>query len=149
MSAEIQANFHTRIPTPHNQNSLVSKCKARFILGRMNDGPSEPVYTRDIWYNGLSILSGSNYKKLSEVETVLRLHSPEPDRGIELGPQNSLLEAGPDGEVGGIGLNVGDEVVLGGVFREVLREIKEWEVAEAFGEMEPEPVVGSLLPQRS
>lgn len=113
----------------------------------MNHGPSEPVYTRDIWYNGLSVLSGSNHKKLSEVETVLRLHSPQPDHGIKLGQQNSLLEGGPDGEVGGVGLNVGDEVMLGGIFREVFWEIKEWEVAEALREMEFEPVIGSLLPQ--
>ena len=48
----------------------------------------------------------------------------------------------------GVVLQVGDELMFGRVFREMIREIEEWELAELAGKMELETIVAALLPQR-
>ena len=50
--------------------------------------------------------------------------------------------------MGGVVLEVSDELALRGVLWEVLREGQLGELAELLGEVELQPVVGALLPQR-
>lgn len=148
MSTKVQANFHARIPTPNDQDPLVSELRPGLIPAGVNNPPLKPVNPENLGHNGVGVLAGSDDKPARNVDGIVGPDGPAAGKGIEVGGVDVLVEAGLDVEVGSVGFHVGDELLLGGVLGEVFGESEERELAEVLGEVEFEAVVGSVLPQR-
>lgn len=111
----------------------------------MHDLAAELLQSGDVWYHGLGVFPRCDDQPPGHVLVISRPNSPEPVN--EAGPQDGLIEPGPDGEVGGVGLHVGYKLVLGRVLGKVLGKFEERKLAEVLGEMELEAVVGLVLPE--
>lgn len=106
------------------------------------------VNPEDFRYDGLGILPRGDDQPRREIDEFLGPNPPKPGDGVEAGFEDRLVEFGVDGEMAGVGLHVGDELIFGGIFREIIWEIEQRELAKLLGEVEFEAIVGSVLPQR-
>jgi len=147
VAAKIQANFHTGVAAANDQDPLVIVIRTRFVDAGVNNGTVKHVHARNGGNNRLSILSGSNDEPRGNVLKTVGSDEPKLRRRVELGGLNGLVEPGADVEARSVGVEVGDELVLGGVFWEMEGEGHQGEFAEVFGEVEFETVVGSVLPE--
>jgi len=121
--------------------------RTRFVGAGVNNGSVKGVHAKNRGDDRVGILSGSNDEPRGNVLKIVGSDDPELGSGVEVSGVNGLVEPGADVEAVSVGLEVGDEVVLGGVFGEMVREGHEGELAEVFGEVEFETVVGSVLPK--
>lgn len=148
VSAEVEANFHAGIPAADDQNLLFPKLRPRPIITRVKNGAVKPANPCDFRYHGLGILAGGDDQPRREIDDFLGPNPPKAGDGVEPSFEDRLLEFRLDREMAGVGLHIGDELILGGIFREIIWEIEQRELAELLGEVEFEAIVGSVLPER-
>ena len=106
LSAEIQTNFHTGIPTTNDQNPLVFKFRTGLIHTSMNHGSSKPLNPQNLRNNRLCIFTGSDDEPARNVLSILSGDSPKPGNRVEFSGENGLIEPGLNGEMGSVGFHV-------------------------------------------
>uniref|UniRef100_A0A5K1E228 Uncharacterized protein n=1 Tax=Nymphaea colorata TaxID=210225 RepID=A0A5K1E228_9MAGN len=154
--AEVQADLHAGITAADNEHPLAAEVLAGLVRAGVENAALELVEAGDVGKNRLGILAGSDDDPLANIlggppgvgGEVEGADPPEAAQGIELRRKDGLVEARPNAELGCVGVEVGEELVLGGVLGEVGREGEEGELAELLGQVQLQPVVGAVVPQR-
>lgn len=155
--AEIQGDLHPRVAAADDEHSLVAVHVAPPVQACVHDGPLEFFQPGDLRHDGLGVLASSHHHPPAHVLGPLLLasssrrhrpHPPEAGGGVVLGGHHRGVEHGLDVELPDVGLEVGDELLLGGVRREPRGERQQGELAEPLREVEAEAVVRPELPQR-
>lgn len=149
MPAEVQANFHTGIPTTDDQNPLVFKFRTGLIHTGMNHGSTKPVDPENLGNDRLGIFTGSNDEPARNVVGILSGDPPKARKVVEFGGPNGLIEPGADGEMRSVGLHVGNELIFRRVFGEIRRETHERKLTKVLGKMKFKAIVSPILPKRS
>lgn len=127
---------------------------AGLVLRHVGDGAREGISVVEVRGDALRILAHGHHEPPADVLRDLPgggsgcAQPPYACGVVEACGDDGLAEAGPYVEAGGVGLEVGDELVLSGVLGVGIGERHAGELAEALGEVEAEAVVGAPLPQR-
>lgn len=145
--AEVQTDLHARIPTPNNQNPLVSKIRTRLVPARMHHGSIKPLDPGDLRRERLGVFARGDDQPPANVLTVLSPDPPYPRTVIVLCLFHTLVEQWLNVEVLSVRLQVGNELLFRWVFWEIFWETKHGELTELFGEVELQAIVAPLLPQ--
>lgn len=149
VSTEVQADFHSGIPTPDDQDFLVSELGTGLVAAGVNNPPVKPLGSGNLRHQRLGVLTGGGDEPPRKVlESGGGPNCPEGGVGVEVGGDDGPIEEGVEVEAGSVGFQVGDELVFGRVLGEVFGESEKGELAEVLGEVEFEAVVSPVLPQR-
>uniref|UniRef100_A0A8R7PYP9 Uncharacterized protein n=1 Tax=Triticum urartu TaxID=4572 RepID=A0A8R7PYP9_TRIUA len=154
--AQVQAHLHAGVAAADDQDPLPLVRLAGLVLGHVAHRALEGVGAVQVRDDALRVLARGHHQPttdvlrddLSVVGSVGGGDPPEAGGVVEACGDDGLAEAGADVEGGGVGLEVGDELVLGGVLGVVVGEGHARELAEVLGEVEAEAVVGAALPER-
>lgn len=151
MVTEVQADLHAGIPTSDDQNIFAREERAGLVGAGVENGPHKLVLAFNLRDNLFRILTRGHDEPLAQVLGDVPLEPPSEDPpaaegGVELGAEDGGAESRGDVEVESVGVEVGQELVLGGVVGEVGGEGEERELAELFWEVEAKAVVGPELP---
>lgn len=123
VSTKIQACFHARVSTPNDQNSLVFVLRTGFIIASMRNRSTKHVHSGYFRNDRLCVFSSGHNKPTRNVLEVSGSNRPETGQMVKMGGLDGLVEPGVNVEMGSVGVEVGDELVFGGVFWEIGREI--------------------------
>jgi len=160
---QIKWDLHAGIPAPNNKHFLSCKTLSGFILTSMHDTATELSQPFKLRHHFLRVFAGGNHKPPANVLNLTLssrnrggsfpsadgLDPPQAKGLIVLGRLHCFIELWGYVEVGGVGLKVAYELKLCGVLGEVLREREVRKLAELFGEVKLEAIVGAVLPERS
>jgi len=154
--AEVEADLHTGVAAADDEDALAAVGLAGLVLGDVGDGPAEVLGAVELGDDALGVLAGGDDEPAADVlggggggvAGVLGAHPPEPRRGVVARRGDGLIEARLDAGARRVGLEVVDELALGGVIGVVFGEGHSRELAEVARQVEAEAVVGAALPQR-
>lgn len=154
MVAEIERDFHARVPASNNQHFLPLELLAGFIVAGVDYLSGEVLEPGDIGHDGLCILAGGYHEPLADVLHLGAavgggsLHPPHAAGLVVLGGVDALVEVRGDAVVAGVVFQVVDELFLGWIFGVVIGKRKIRQLAKLLWEVQLKPIVGALLPQR-
>lgn len=151
--AEIEADFHAGVATADDEHLLSPESLAGLIVADMHQFIAEEfMHTGDLRHHAIRILPGGHHQPLADVLHLCRrppaAHPPHPARVVELGGRDGDVEPRVQLEVASVGLQVSDELSLGRILREVAGEGELRQLAKLIREVELQPVVRPVLPQR-
>lgn len=156
MLAEVQAHLHPRVAAADDQHPHAPEPLPAPVLARVQRLAGEPLPPLHLGHHHLRVLPARHHQPRRRVlgdhrrrrrRRCRRRHAPQGGRVVVPGAGDGAAEERGDGEAGGVGVEVAEEVVLGGVGGEVRREGDVGELAEHLGEVEAEAVVRAVRPQ--
>jgi hypothetical protein len=152
--AEVEADLHAGVTAADDEDALAAVGLAGLVLGDVGDGPGEFLGAVELGDDALGVLARGDDEPAADVlgggvpgRGVLGAHPPQPRRGVVARGRDGLVEARLDAGARRVGLEVVDELALGGVLRVVVREGHPRELAEVARQVEAQAVVGAALPQ--
>jgi hypothetical protein len=150
---QIQAHLHSGVATPHDHHFLALEPPPTPVLAGMQHLTLKPLPPFHLGHDHLRVLPAGHHQPLGHElrrHAVVRrdsCHAPEPRRRVEPRARHGAAEQRGHGEALGVGAEVAEELVLGGVGGEVGWEGDVGQLAEDLGEVQAEAVVGAVRPQ--
>jgi hypothetical protein len=158
--AEVEADLHAGVSAADDEHALAAVRLAALVLGDVGDGAGEVLGAVELGHDALGVLARGDDEPAADVlggggagdvvvgESVGGAHAPEPRGPVVARGRDGLVEARLDARALGVGLEVVDELALGGVLRVVVGEGHPGELAELARQVQAEAVVGAALPER-
>lgn len=157
MVAKIKREFHSRVSTANDKHSLAAETVAGSVITSMHNMSTELLQPFKFRHYFLGILSGSHDQPPANIFELAGTRSggrngvdaPQTECFIVLSRLNGLIELRVYSKVFGVGFQVANELVFGWIFREILWNRTIGQLAKLLWKMKLQPVIGSVLPQRS
>jgi hypothetical protein len=160
---EVEGDLHAGVAAADDERLLALVSLAGAVVAGVHDLALERLDALDLRQHGLGVLAGGDDKPPGPVlpgaaaedgllavdgggDDLLGAHGPE--LTVVLGADDVLPAHGVDVVGHGVVLEVVEELLPGGVLGEALREGHHRQLAEALGQMQLEPEVRAVAPQR-